>query len=333
MPQPWCSVPVSSSAPHHHHALPACATLPPADARRSVAVPLVRVGGSGGDVVPPAGAQPSPALVYVFWDVDALHPLERDPRVVATEVSRLARAYGSAAGLYAYSVRKGWNWVPTFILANYAPASVAGRAAGAACPVCGMAVASQARLDTHMRQLHPGRPLEALAASSPGPRGAAACASKRNSAGQGSLGSIQEYRSSSGELHRPAAGHQLSLKYMLRREGFDARVVQNADEAIDRAINGGIDKLLASLRARAAGSAGQARAGEPGASSGAAGPAPVQTTLILLSNSGRHEAALRQCRALGVATVVVCSAGSAAAALPADAQLDWGTLLASEYAC
>ncbi len=272
--------------------------------------------------------------MYVFWDVDALHPFELDPRVVAAEAARLARCYGRPAGLSAYSVRKGWSWIPSFFLANYKvppagqradarkPAAAAAggsgqrdsrrgggganahgeEAEGLACPACGMRMPSQQRLSEHVRRVHPGRTTSGAAA------GAAA---KRNTPGTTSIGNVAAYYTCSGELHRPPAGYQVTLKYVLRREGFDPRVVTNADEAIDRSMNGGIDKLLAALRAGR-------RAGE-------------RQVLLLLSDSGRHAAALQQCQALGVATAVVCSAGSAAEALSADARLDWGLLAGGEY--
>ncbi len=111
-----------------------------------------------------------------------------------------------------------------------------------------------------------------------------------------------------------AAGHQLTLKYVVAREGFDARVAQNSDEASDRALNGGIDRLLAALRAVKSRPGGGALGG---------------VTLVLVSGSQAHAAALEGCRRLGVRTVLVAPRGKGpGAAALADAALDWDALAA-----
>ncbi|PNW75368.1 hypothetical protein CHLRE_12g524250v5 [Chlamydomonas reinhardtii] len=129
-------------------------------------------------------------------------------------------------------------------------------------------------------------------------------ASRSRSRGNPSLGAVAAYYSSDGRLYRPPAGHQLVLKYVLAREGFEPRVVQNADGAADRALNGGIDRLLAAMRnagSRAGGSARVLRMG--GGAEAAAGAAEV--TVVLVSGSRRHGPALNSCRRLGVRTVLV----------------------------
>ncbi|GFR43927.1 hypothetical protein Agub_g5064, partial [Astrephomene gubernaculifera] len=275
--------------------------------------------GSGSNSTSPLGT------VHVFWDVESAHPGDSDPRVVATEVLRIARSLGRLAGCYAYATRQAWAWVPSHFVATYAPGGRPGDAsradegcageggpAGAQgrsrCPVCGQPVAS-AQLQQHMRRVHPDKSSTSLAGGAVTPAAAAlpasgrgASSSKGGGSGKGSkaaapvntqrtgLGAVREYYSSSGEVYRPPAGHQLSLKYVLQREGFEPRVVQNADGASDRAVNGGIDRLLAALRA------GRAKVGEGDNAAGAA----AECTLLIVSGSTRHAGALSSCRQLGL---------------------------------
>ncbi len=274
----------------------------------------------------PQPAPRAPGTVHVFWDVEGAHPGEADPRVVARELLRVAGHWGRVAGCYVYGTRPAWAWVPSYFVNNYAgreePAvREAGVGAGAGrsgkeaaadasgrrrCGVCGAVVAD---LEAHMRQLHPDRPTPpaagttgaAAAGAGAGAR-AVAVGSSRVKGGvvqntyRTGLGNVKEYWSSSGEKSVPPAGHQLTLKYCLKREGCDPRVVQNADGATDRAVNGGVDRLLAGIRSRAA----------------LTGPAAMsnEVTVVLVSSSERHGAVYSQCRALGIRTVVVRPGGS-----------------------
>ncbi|KXZ52746.1 hypothetical protein GPECTOR_8g138 [Gonium pectorale] len=372
-------------------------------------------------------AQPAPlpeprdgggGQVHVFWDVESAHPGDRDPRLVAAEVVRLARRLGQPAGCYAYATRAAWAWVPSHFVERYAhaaaadggggagaggdggegvdreraaargdggPAAVATAAGGRlTCPLCGKRV-SRSRLEGHIARLHADTDrtaaelvamaeatAEAAAAagadggvrsgkgstvaaagtgggaagkgargSGPGAKGRGSGggeALSRTNTGKTGLGAVAAYYSSSGELFRPPAGHQLGLKYAVQREGFDPRVAQNADEASDRALNGGIDRLLAALRA-----AGARRGGGGGTS---AGGREGECTLVIVSGSQRHGAALASCRRLGVRTVLVSPGGLDAAALAfarpgaglagaqaaePDVVLDWELLATGTY--
>lgn len=272
----------------------------------------------------PQPAPRAPGTVHVFWDVQGAHPGAADPRVVARELLRVASHWGRVAGCYVYGTRPAWAWVPSYFVENYAGreepvAREAGAGAGTGrsgketaaeaagrrrCGVCGAVVVD---LEAHMRQLHPDR---APAAGTAGAAGAAAAAGSRavtvgashvkggvvQNTYRTGLGNVKEYWSSSGEKSVPTAGHQLTLKYCLKREGCDPRVVQNADGATDRAVNGGVDRLLAGIRTRAA----------------LTGPAAMsnEVTVVLVSSSERHGAVYSQCRVLGIRTVVVRPGGS-----------------------
>ncbi|KAG2498930.1 hypothetical protein HYH03_003120 [Edaphochlamys debaryana] len=188
------------------------------------------------------------------------------------------------------------------------------------CPVCGAAVVP-ARLEAHIRTLHPDRPAAELAAKAvaaavasgsggngaaadSGAGGAAAAGPRRGARGtrvntaQTGLGAVREYYSSTGQLYRPPAGHQISLKYAVQREGLEPRVAQNADAASDRAVNGGIDRLMAALR--------NGRAREQGLDGGLAEVEDgAEGFLVLVSGSSRHGPALEGCSRLGLRTVLV----------------------------
>ncbi|GLI58571.1 hypothetical protein VaNZ11_000198 [Volvox africanus] len=337
----------------------------PADARRTVPchmpswAPAVTDGtpGSSGDVASQA------TLVHVIWDVESAHPGDRDPRLVAVEVLRLARRLGRVVGSYAYGTRQAWAWVPTYFVSTYVldtddardgsadSYSSGGGAAGMValpptpgrvrCPLCGKLLAA-ARLERHLQTLHPDKPARSLAVAAitksnlqelaePPPAGASARAGrgslKKNLYHTG-LGAVREYYSSGGELFRPPAGHQLGLKYVLQREGFEPRVAQNADDASDRALNGGVDRLLAALRA------GTVRAAADGRTDGRGLPLPAELpyTLMLVSGSRRHAAALTSCRRLGVRTVVVAAGpGVVEEVGQADLLLDWELLAGGAY--
>ncbi|KAG2439286.1 hypothetical protein HXX76_004646 [Chlamydomonas incerta] len=143
------------------------------------------------------------------------------------------------------------------------------------------------------------------AASGPGSSSRSGAANRSRSRGNPSLGAVAAYYSSGGQLYRPPAGHQLVLKYVLAREGFEPRVVQNADGAADRALNGGIDRLLAAMRSARSGAGGSLRALRLGGGGGEAAAGAAEVVLVLVSGSRRHGPALESCRRLGVRTVLV----------------------------
>ncbi|GIL46788.1 hypothetical protein Vafri_3677, partial [Volvox africanus] len=309
------------------------------DARRTVPchmpswAPAVTDGAPGFS----GGVASPPALVHVFWDVESAHPGDRDPRLVAVEVLRLARRLGRVVGSYAYGTRQAWAWVPSYFVSTYVldtndagndsadnyssgdgtadMAELPPTPGRVRCPLCGKLLTA-ARLERHLQTLHPDKPARSLAVaaitkSTPQELAEPPQVDATARSGRGSLkknlyrtglGAVREYYSSGGDLFRPPAGHQLGLKYVLQREGFEPRVAQNADDASDRALNGGVDRFLAALRAgtvRAAADAGSGR--------GLPLPAELPYTLMLVSGSRRHAAVLTGCRRLGVRTVVVAA--------------------------
>jgi len=64
------------------------------------------------------------------------------------------------------------------------------------------------------------------------------------------LGTCGTHCNSQGLLFVPRDGQQISLKYVLRREGVEIRVVQNQKHAVDAALANGLQDLLDQLGRR-----------------------------------------------------------------------------------
>lgn len=68
--------------------------------------------------------------LHVFWDVESLGVGEADPRAAVQQLRNALSAYGSVAGVYAYGVRKAFNWVPEAFMRRYAPSQQRGDGGG-----------------------------------------------------------------------------------------------------------------------------------------------------------------------------------------------------------
>ncbi len=102
--------------------------------------------------------------MHIFWDVASLHPATDDPRVITHRLSHLASCYGRVTGLYAYAIRKAWNWVPEHFLqyraqqtdeSNAVSLAGGGDSAMHRCPVCGVRRRTVAQLNAHILSVHP----------------------------------------------------------------------------------------------------------------------------------------------------------------------------------
>ncbi|KAF8065794.1 hypothetical protein HT031_002854 [Scenedesmus sp. PABB004] len=209
------------------------------------------------------------------------------------------------------------------------------------CPACGKLRDSHAQLHLHMVQRHkqPAPPLErllpagaaaaALAAAGlvgPAPgaaagggsaaRGARAAprgdpAALRNSSTR-TLGRVSRYTNSRGAVFVPPDGHQISLKYVLLREGVEVRLVQRQSRAIDAALADGAARLLRQLAAR-----------------DAAGAQRFADVLVVVSDRGAHAGAVAAFRRAGLPVLAVCQ--SLRSYPGADATLRWQWLVAGRY--
>lgn len=101
-----------------------------------------------------------------------------------------------------------------------------------------------------MKRIHDAKapPLDDMLPDAPG-AGSGSPTAMRNSPAR-TLGKVAGYYSASGQLFLPQPGHQISLKYVLLREGVEVRLVQNYKEDVGVAVRGGVAALLAQLRLR-----------------------------------------------------------------------------------
>jgi hypothetical protein len=165
----------------------------------------------------------------VFWDVEGLHPGAQDPRVLSARITRFAAGYGVLTGLYAYAVRKVWNWVPEAFLKYRGP--LQGSDVRFRCSICGTVKRTAAELTAHVKAVHGDQLEQQLPAAEQQPNSGAQLAGSalqgeaiatRNTYSR-TLGRIAEYCTSSGRVLVPPAGHQLSLKYCMTQEGWEVR--------------------------------------------------------------------------------------------------------------
>jgi hypothetical protein len=103
------------------------------------------------------------------------------------------------------------------------------------------------------------------------------------------LGRVNRYYNSQGALFAPPDGHQISLKYVLLREGVDVRLVQNQARAVDVSLAHGVTQLLQRLLLRGAESAQR-----------------YEDVIVVVSDQMTHAAALERCRRAGMGVVAVC---------------------------
>ncbi|GFH27273.1 C2H2-type domain-containing protein, partial [Haematococcus lacustris] len=107
------------------------------------------------------------------------------------------------------------------------------------------------------------------------------------------LGRVHEYFTAAGQRLVPPVGHQVSLKYCLSQEGWEARIVQNSAASPSVAMASGMGRLLDRIR--------RGELASPGANS--------RLLVILCSDDeeGLQQPLLRMRGLGGAATLVVCS--------------------------
>lgn len=132
-----------------------------------------------------------------------------------------------------------------------------------------------------------------------------------NTAGR-TLGKVAAYTSSEGAVYAPRGGVQVSLKYVLAREGCETRLVQNDREAVDESLADGMLQLLESLEGRTAEEVGTGH-----------------VVIVVVSDSPTHAQLLARARQIGCSTVVVCD--QRARYPEADLILRWRLLVAGRY--
>ncbi|KAG1662369.1 hypothetical protein FOA52_006630 [Chlamydomonas sp. UWO 241] len=277
-----------------------------------------------GPPVPEGAPPPPPPLVFVFWDLEDKHPGSVDPRLVVHRLRAVAGTYGKVCGVYAYATRKVSNWVPDAMMEAVSEARLAAAAERAArreaegreqvqpaqqqaqvqrqdswerhvCPVCGVVRRSEGALQAHFASLHGRR-------QSHGSGGAGGSGGGGGTPVNGpsrATGAVRRYHAASGAAFTPPPGHQLSLRYVLRCEGVDARVAQNADEDSGSSLAGGLSKLAQQL----------ARGELPAAAgvSGMTGGVGGRPVVLLVSDDARLARLVGQLAAAGVGTVAASS--------------------------
>ncbi|KIZ07311.1 hypothetical protein MNEG_0655 [Monoraphidium neglectum] len=202
------------------------------------------------------------------------------------------------------------------------------------CPVCGQGSRSYDMLRRHMGQVHKQRapPLaeleRAMSAQLQGPAPAKPPGAAQDVAaaeaiaamwrggltntGGRTLGKVAAYTSSSGALFTPRPGLQISLRYVLAREGADVRIVQNQREAVDESLTQGLAVLLDRL---------ERRHGNDVSTS--------HVVVAIASDSRAHAPLLQRARQLGCSILAICNAQ--AHCPEADALLRWRVLSAGRY--
>jgi hypothetical protein len=217
------------------------------------------------------------------------------------------------------------------------------------CPQCGFSGRSYALVQRHMSQVHKRRapPLEQLEqilpptaalASSGAPRSrrqqpeqpqqqqSASASTAANAAelaagwdgslvntGNRTLGRVAAYVNSAGAVFSPRGGAQVSLKYALAREGWEARLVQNEREAVDDSLAAGVADLLDALERRGGGDVSASH-----------------VVVAVASDSPAPDAALARARRLGCSAVAVCDQRGRAGA-NADALVRWRLVTSGRY--
>lgn len=109
------------------------------------------------------------------------------------------------------------------------------------------------------------------------------------SSGLRTLGRVGAYYNSTGQMFKPAAGQQISLKYVLLREpGLQLRVVANLKRDTDKSMSEAIQQLLEEQQLQDAETAQH-----------------VDTVICVVSNTGSHGPLLEACRRNGCRTVAI----------------------------
>jgi hypothetical protein len=104
------------------------------------------------------------------------------------------------------------------------------------------------------------------------------------------LGRVSRYFNSRGDQFIPPDGHQISLKYVLVREGVEVRTVQRKARAVSAAV---ADALHATLHGELL-------------TRTAAEVQEIQDVLVVVSDQGTHAAVVLEARRKGVPVIAVC---------------------------
>jgi hypothetical protein len=123
---------------------------------------------------------------------------------------------------------------------------------------------------------------------------------------------VNRYYNSQGELFAPPDGHQISLKYVLLREGVDVRLVQNQARAVDVSLAHGVAQLMQRLLQRDAESAQR-----------------YEDVIVVISDKMTHAAVLERCQRAGMDTVAVCR--KVRQYKGADVTLRWQWVVSGRY--
>lgn len=207
------------------------------------------------------------------------------------------------------------------------------------CPCCGKLRSNYQQLHLHMVQRHkqPAPPLIKLL---PATALSAAAAAAADSIGQQqqqrqslpvsswspsdvksmmnnstrTLGRVARYYNSQGALFVPPDSHQISLKYVLLREGVEVRLVQNHKHAVDISLAEGLNVLLQQLLQRDAVSAQQ-----------------YEDVVVVISDRRTHTMMLKRFQRAGFPVVAVCR--GIKRYLGADTTLRWQWVVNGRYDC
>jgi hypothetical protein len=129
------------------------------------------------------------------------------------------------------------------------------------------------------------------------------------------LGRVTSYFNSQGDQFIPPDGHQISLKYVLAREGVEVRTVQRKERAVPAAVADSLHSFVqAQLLTRSAEDVQQ-----------------QQDVLVVVSDKETHGAVLQQARRMGVPCIAVC--GKLKRHTAADVTLRWQWVAAGRYDC
>jgi hypothetical protein len=127
------------------------------------------------------------------------------------------------------------------------------------------------------------------------------------------LGRVRQYFNSQGQQFIPPDGYQISLKYVLVREGVEVRTVQRQARAVSAAVADALHNTLhGELLARTAHEV-----------------QGVQDVLVVVSDKGTHAAVLQEARRAGVPCIAVC--GRLREYAGADVTLRWQWVAAGRY--
>eukprot|EP00798_Chlamydomonas_sp_ICE-L_P017853 gene17856-24240_t len=291
--------------------------------------------------------------VHIFWDVENKHPVGQDPRSVVHHLRSVASCYGQVAGVYAYAVRKAMNWVPEalFEIASETLSAESEKIRGGRAIGKAIDETNSTGLTQNSGQPHNAGQPQSTGQATTGERepsitrggrmnsdfqfsGDADGTTFRNTSKR-TLGRVIQYSNAAGQVYVPPPGHQISLKYVLQREGVDARIVQNAAGDASLAMSGGMLGVLAQMRT-------------PGSEESAMLAAGLQPIVMVVSDNPQLLRALKQLEAGGSCNVLlvgnfitpVQQAGNSntsmksthlSRGMPAAVPLDWGTLKAGRY--